>query len=96
MVGTWETYIVWCDIRRVAACYSHIGDCLARYCHIMQEESQPTGAPEDQQQQQQRQRAILESKACAAELVNASLASNSEELTNYILDWIAANGGSTL
>ncbi|CDJ39363.1 hypothetical protein, conserved [Eimeria tenella] len=82
----------------VSSCYRHVGECLARYCKIFDEED--PAAPSAREEPSEKvdeagaaSDAHQDSKACAAALVNACLASNDEFLHNYVLDWIANNGG---
>lgn len=64
-------------------------------------DSRPTKGGEVQQQREQHPQdrsgsngsEIQDGKACAAALVNACLASDDENLQNYVLDWIATHGG---
>lgn len=84
---------------RVSSCYRHVGECLAQYCKEFEEDAaDATPSEAEKKKAESVQSATLDvhqsSKACAAALVNACLASSDENLHNYVVDWIASHGGS--
>ena len=85
---------------RVSSCYRHVGDCLGQYCIEFEKEDTAATTPSEGERKEggTAHTATLDthqnSKACAAALVNACLASSDEKLHTYVVDWIASHGGS--